>query len=324
MKVDKSTDTLITELKKQAGVGKTLPADLIIELGIKARKDRNYKLLGFLKTITPLKESSIKKNDLSNLIREIVTRIVKEIDPKPTHLHNPQVGIYPANFREVPNYIRIKKNPDTYEFMVVWFVNGKRDDNKTYYTNDLADVYSTFKQMQRHVDAANAVKEQSMAAAAGPVTTPMAFKKKPTEGLEPLGGMEEEESYYKDAKDREDMAAQVRRELELIYKAGLHQEYEQLMNGIFDNGIKEFDRRTIELAKLKKKAEQAVGKSITEMTTTDGGTPGYNIPGAFSGRGGSKKGVAGSAALGYELTPQGKKDMQVKADKLYESKNKKR
>jgi hypothetical protein len=61
-------------------------------------------------------------------------------------------------------------------------------------------------------------------------------------------------------------------------------------------------------------------EQLDEMTTTMGGTPGYNVPGAFSRRGGSKAGVAGSAALGYELTPTGRKDMEMPADKLYEKK----
>ena len=66
-------------------------------------------------------------------------------------------------------------------------------------------------------------------------------------------------------------------------------------------------------------------EQIDEMTTTSGGggssagTTGYNIPGAFSRRGGSEKGIKGSEKLGYKLTPTGKKDMQRSADKLYES-----
>ena len=52
------------------------------------------------------------------------------------------------------------------------------------------------------------------------------------------------------------------------------------------------------------------------MTTTDGGTTGYLIPGAFSKRGGSEKGIEGSESIGYNLTPSGKKEMQRSADKL--------
>lgn len=67
-------------------------------------------------------------------------------------------------------------------------------------------------------------------------------------------------------------------------------------------------------------------KPIDEMTTTSGGggssvgTTGYNIPGAFSRRGGSVKGVKGSEKLGYTLTPAGEQEMKREADKLYEGK----
>jgi hypothetical protein len=64
---------------------------------------------------------------------------------------------------------------------------------------------------------------------------------------------------------------------------------------------------------FKKKTEE---EQIDEMTTTNSGTPGYNIPGWVSRKGGSKKGVEGSAALGYELTPIGKKEMERPGDKL--------
>jgi len=63
---------------------------------------------------------------------------------------------------------------------------------------------------------------------------------------------------------------------------------------------------------FKKKNEE----QIEEMTTTDTGTPGYMIPGAFSRKGGSKKGIEGSAALGYTLTPIGKKEMKRTGDPL--------
>jgi hypothetical protein len=57
---------------------------------------------------------------------------------------------------------------------------------------------------------------------------------------------------------------------------------------------------------------------LKEMTTT-GAVDGYNVPSAFSGKGGSKKGVAGSAALGYTLTAAGEKEMQRKGDRLLEN-----
>lgn len=57
---------------------------------------------------------------------------------------------------------------------------------------------------------------------------------------------------------------------------------------------------------------------IEEMTTT-GDVGSYNIPSAFSRKGGSHKGVEGSAKLGYNLTPLGKKDMNRQSDSLNES-----
>lgn len=56
-------------------------------------------------------------------------------------------------------------------------------------------------------------------------------------------------------------------------------------------------------------------KNIKEMTTT-GAVSGYNIPAAFSRRGGSDRGVEGSRKLGFELTPLGKKQMNKQGDKI--------
>jgi hypothetical protein len=60
-------------------------------------------------------------------------------------------------------------------------------------------------------------------------------------------------------------------------------------------------------------------EKLEEMTTT-GDVSGYNVPSAFARKGGSKKGVEGSAALGYTLTPAGEKEMQRVGDRLLESK----
>jgi len=61
---------------------------------------------------------------------------------------------------------------------------------------------------------------------------------------------------------------------------------------------------------------QVQKRKMEEMTTTDGGTPGYQIPGWLSRRGGSKRGVEGSRKLGYELTPAGEKEMKRQGDRL--------
>lgn len=59
------------------------------------------------------------------------------------------------------------------------------------------------------------------------------------------------------------------------------------------------------------------GKEIrlSEMTTT-GDVAGYNVPSAFSKRGGSQRGLEGSESLGYTLTSIGDKEMKRGADKL--------
>ena len=63
---------------------------------------------------------------------------------------------------------------------------------------------------------------------------------------------------------------------------------------------------------------------LEEMTTTSGGggsspgTPGYNIPGAWSG-GNMEKNKKHIEVLGYTLTPQGKAEMKRAGDKLYEN-----
>ena len=162
----------------------------------------------------------------------------------------------------------------------------------------------------------------SVTANVSPVTGPMAFSRKhPKETIEPLGGMEEEreEAFYRDAQDREHDAAQARHELEIIDKAGLTKEYDALMKDIFNLPLAEFDKRASAIHQLKVKAFEKMGVPLTEMTTTMSGTPGYNIPGCFSKKGGSKAGVEGSEAIGYTLTPIGKDEMERRADKLLES-----
>lgn len=157
---------------------------------------------------------------------------------------------------------------------------------------------------------------------------------------------EREEAFYRDAQDRESLAAQVRKELVMIAKAGLTKEYESLMDGIFSHGIKEFDRRAAALGELKTRAEKIVQQSLggvdeetgtaavspistpfafkkqkplDEMTTT-GAVSGYNVPGFLSKRGGSAAGVKGSEKLGYTLTPAGRDEMNRSGDRLLEGK----
>ena len=63
-------------------------------------------------------------------------------------------------------------------------------------------------------------------------------------------------------------------------------------------------------------------KPLEEMTTSNSGTTGYAVPGAFTGpegKGGSEAGVEASANIGYELTPIGKQELKRHADRLYEA-----
>jgi predicted RNA-binding Zn-ribbon protein involved in translation (DUF1610 family) len=194
-KVDPA-DVLIMQLTKKAGTKKTLPSDLMIDLGLKAKKDGNEKLLKFLSNIKPLGENVIKQSDLNRLIREITQTVAQEI----------------------------KK---------------KKKEEKPFSESDLKSELAP-------------VTEDGGDGAAGGMTT--------TVNVSPVTG-----------------------------------------------------------PRAFKKKHGASEEQIDEITTTDGGTPGYQIPGWVSRKGGSKAGVAGSAALGYTLTNVGKKDMELKGDKLYES-----
>jgi hypothetical protein len=64
-------------------------------------------------------------------------------------------------------------------------------------------------------------------------------------------------------------------------------------------------------------------EQLSEMTTTSGGggssagTPGYQVPGAFGKKMSNRKGHI--EVLGYKMTPQGEKEYNTPADKLYEA-----
>ena len=73
------TDKFIGKLKKQAGPKKTLPSNTMIDLGLKARKEKNQKLLDFLKTITPLDEN-IDIIELKVAVKEIIEEALSDPD----------------------------------------------------------------------------------------------------------------------------------------------------------------------------------------------------------------------------------------------------
>jgi DNA-directed RNA polymerase subunit M/transcription elongation factor TFIIS len=72
----------------------------------------------------------------------------------------------------------------------------------------------------------------------------------------------------------------------------------------------------------KDKTEES-DETLDEMTTTSGGggssagTPGYNIPGAFGRKMTNRK--KHIEVLGYKMTPEGEKEYEKPADKLYEA-----
>jgi hypothetical protein len=140
-------------------------------------------------------------------------------------------------------------------------------------------------------------------AAVSPVSTPMAFSKK---GANP--------------KMEEDMSAK-----EVIYKdreGGIDVYWVNNKDTggkiyLKPESIAKFLKKGYRIVQLSLEEEQ----KIDEMTTT-GDVSGYNIPSAFSKKGGSHRGVEGSAKLGYELTGIGKQEMQRQGDPLYETKKK--
>lgn len=75
--------------------------------------------------------------------------------------------------------------------------------------------------------------------------------------------------------------------------------------------------------KFQGRKEKAEEDTLDEMTTTSGGggssagTPGYNIPGAFGRKMSRRKDHI--EVLGYKMTPEGEKEYEKPADKLYEA-----
>jgi len=157
------------------------------------------------------------------------------------------------------------------------------------------------------------VEEDSTTGAASPVTGPNIFKKKKI--------MNEIDFDFEDPKNKSNFTSA---EKKLIYAyLRLHEDtnFDDLAQ-ILSNELKAHITAG-ELYAIWSDYEygdsggpERSEESIDEMTVT-GDVAGYNIPGAFSRKGGSAKAVKGSESLGYTLTPLGKKEMKRSADKLY-------
>jgi hypothetical protein len=101
---------------------------------------------------------------------------------------------------------------------------------------------------------------------------------------------------------------------------------EGLMEAIVGGIVSEIDKAKQKAKEKKSKVKNPTeqDETLDEMTTTSGGggssagTPGYNIPGAFSGRKmRDRKGHI--EVLGYKMTPEGEKEYNREGDKLYEA-----
>jgi len=281
-KVD-PTDALIAKLTKQAGSSKKLPSDIMIDVGLKAKKEKNDKLLNFLKTISPIKEEKLKRSQLETLIKEIIRGILSEGVIDPIRKSDPDAFHYASQVWGKNNW-RIGDSRKTKYGTVYKMVINKPISRFLWLTPK--GEWKALDPKTRTWNVIQSVSEMSGTSATAPISTPIAFKKSVDEGDE--------------ADAVNDMWAVSDDDLDA--------------HGMKDKYSKKFKSND----KSKKQGIAKVkGKEIPidEMTTT-GDVSGYNIPGAFAKKGGSQKGLEGSAALGFTLTPTGEKDMQRQADKI--------
>lgn len=342
-----------TKLSKQAPI--RLPADEIIDLYQKAKElakedpEEGKKLLDFIKTLktTPFSET-IKRSQLESLIREIVKGIVKEgwqdsyvpgRDPIGGYGKSDPNEKWVEDFanKQWPDPMDIGKSGQGLKWRIIKSKKAdsgemvyqlgktktvhlskfiiKRGRNWYYLEQDPETKAKKWVKMTERPPKPSAkpvepqepegppVDEMTGTAAVSPVMTPKAFGKKK---------MSVENARFFDSRDWSELASDPSLSSVCCGARPL---------GNVDSkanppaGICSKCRNH---ATFEKNTEE---EPLTEMTTTDGGTPGYMVPGAFSRKGGSKAGVAGSAALGYQLTKIGKQDMERQGDKILEGKS---
>ncbi len=51
--------------------------------------------------------------------------------------------------------LKLRRKSETNEWVVRWYVNGKYDEGKTYYTDDKQDAVNTMKHLQTIADKLN-------------------------------------------------------------------------------------------------------------------------------------------------------------------------
>jgi hypothetical protein len=117
---------------------------------------------------------TISKKELKKVIREIVDEMrvgSKNIDNpwalawsmKNKGMKSHKEGIMEEPFKSKDDVkLRVNhsiskpvRNPETNEWVVKWITNGKRDENKTYYTDDKKDAFDTYEQMIRNAQQMN-------------------------------------------------------------------------------------------------------------------------------------------------------------------------
>lgn len=313
-----SEDNKISSLKIMAKKKGGLPSDMIIDLGLKAKQNGDQNMLDFLKTVKPLKENA---SQLSELVQAIVKTVVNEMEDDVKRVPSMDAD-YDLN---APHPMQHNSEDSIVLKMAqnIWGDQGFQvmrdkigDDGRVY-------LLSTNKPKERHVlwkgndgtwkyleTPAMGVKiwkdvpsdklsEMTGTAAASPVSTPMAFSKRK----------------IRESDEDNDIDKVLSKENQRTILAYLKQHetvnFDTLAKAISQQlGINVTGQHLYTLY-----LNNIVGKTIDEMTTT-GDVSGFNIPAAFSKRGGSNKGLEGSESLGYTLTPIGKKEMARTADKL--------
>jgi hypothetical protein len=273
------TDALIAKLTKQAGSKKTLPADTIIDVGLKAKNEKNTKLLQFLSTIKPLNENFIKKDDLQKLIRGIIKTVMEGVTKKNDEKLCEDGGAAVAGDGGMSTTSDVSPvtGPNAFK--------SKKSINKS--SRPVTENEFDGKEMPKHnakctpeeEAEANRIAKEIWGWQVGPMRL---------HSIDRLGGKHFWSDEHSVLKSRHIICKQ--RDGAWIYVKG---DGLQAMWVKFEN------------------------EPLAEITTTNS-VAGYNIPGAFSRAGGSARGVESSDKLGYQLTKIGKEDMKLKADKLCE------
>lgn len=251
--------------------------------------------------------------------------------------------VYPTDFKSARNYIRIARKPSTNEYIVLWYEEGTLNEDKSYFTDSIKDAWNTFNQLKIQVDNANSgairhgVQQPSYFTENDDST--QSTKRFVNRGEVHLGGGLDFETASKIASFHWDVFG---------YDSDIHGVWHFKTRGdryCCTVGTLNGQPAILSVTTTPGRLELLVGKdtypfselqeknqsikkvdphhSLKEMTTTSGGggssagTPGYNIPGAFSGDD-LEKCKKHIEVLGYTLTPQGKAEMKRAGDKLDE------